>query len=98
MSFFNAILTSSHVPDSWAIGKIVPIYHHSKQLVNNRLLSVIDIHYNQAAFRKDHRVKDHIILLKNLADLYNNKNNKLYCVSIDYSLILYGAKDCGISY
>ena len=53
-------------------------------IVNNRLTSVVDIHYNQAGFRKDHSVRDHIFLLKNLADLYIN-NKKLYCAFINYS-------------
>ena len=54
-------------------------------IVNNSLTSVVDIHYNQADFRKDHSVIDHIFLLKNLADLYINNNTKLYCAFIDYS-------------
>ena len=88
---FNEILTSGHVPDSWAIGKIMPIFKNKGSntdtsnyrgitllnclgkafttIVNNRLTSVVDIHYNQAGFRKDHSVIDHIFLLKNLADL-----------------------------
>ena len=72
---FNEILTSGHVPDSWAIVKIVPIF---KNKGNNTdpsnyrgitLLSVID----------------HIFLLKNLADLYINNKKNLYCAFIDYS-------------
>ena len=27
---FNEILTSSHVPDSWAIGKIAPIFKNKE--------------------------------------------------------------------
>ena len=104
---FNEILTSGHVPDSWAIGKIVPIFKNKcnntdpsnyrgitllsclgkafTTIVNNRLTSVVDIHYNQAGFRKDHSVIDYIFLLKNLADLYINNNKKLHCAFIDYS-------------
>ena len=61
---------------------------------------VVDIHYNQAGFRKDHSIIDHIILLKNLSDLYtnNNKNYIVLSLTILKPLILYGAKDCGISY
>ena len=56
-------------------------------IVNKRLTSVVDIHYNQAGFRKDRSVIDHIFLLKKLADIYINNNNKLYyiCAFIDYS-------------
>ena len=106
---FNAILTSGHVPDSWAIRKIVHIFKNKGNntdpsnyrgitllsclgkafttIVNKRLTSVVDIHYNQAGFRKDHSVIDHIFLLKKLADIYINNNNKLYyiCAFIDYS-------------
>ena len=38
-------------------------------IVNNRLISVVDIHYNQAGFRKDHSVIDHIFLLKKISRL-----------------------------
>ena len=88
---FIEVLTSGHVPDSWAIGKIVLIFKNKGDntdpsnyrgitllsclgkafttIVNNRLTSVVDIHYNQAGFRKYHSVIDQIFLLKNLADL-----------------------------
>ena len=69
---FNEILTSGHVPNIWAIGKIMPIFKNKgsntdpsnymgitllsclgkafRTIVNNRLTSVVDIHYNQAGF------------------------------------------------
>ena len=116
---FNEISTSGHVPDSWAIGKIVPIFKNKGNntdpsnyrgitllsclgiafttIVNNRLTSVVEIDYNQAGFRKDHSVVDHIFLLKNLADLYINTKKKI-CCAFTKPLILYGAKDCGIRY
>ena len=119
---FNEVLTSGHVPDSWAIGKIVPIFKNKGDntdpseyrgitllsclgkafttIVNNRLTSVVDIHYNQAGFRKDHSVIGHIFLLKNLTDLYinNKKNCIVLSLTILKPLILYGAKDCGTTY
>ena len=94
---FSEVLTSGHTPDSWAIGKIVPILKNKGDntdqsnysgstllsclgkafttIVNNRITSVVDIHYN-------HIVIGHIFLLQNLADLYINNNKKLYCAFI----------------
>ena len=71
-------------------------------IVNNRLTSVVDIHYNQAGFRKDHSVIDHIFLLKNLADIsittITTKKYIVLSLTILKPLILYGANDCGIKY
>ena len=111
---FDVILTSAHVYDSWAIGKIVPIFKNKGNntdpsnyrsitqlgclekafttIVSNRFTSVIDIQYNQAGFREDHSIIDHIFLLKKLADLYINNNNiwyRIYYVS-KYKIV------CGI--
>ncbi len=39
---------------------------------------------NQAGFRKEHCITDHIFTLKSLIDIFLSNNRKLYCIFIDY--------------
>ncbi len=57
-------------------------------LMNMRLTKFLDcnqiLHDNQAGFRKNHGVCDHIFTLKSIIDLFLINNRKLYCAFIDY--------------
>ncbi|MEE9190592.1 MAG: reverse transcriptase family protein [Candidatus Neomarinimicrobiota bacterium] len=57
-------------------------------LLNDRLNEYLDVFgilsFNQAAFRKNHSITDHIFTMKCLIDQFFNHRKKLYCVFIDF--------------
>ena len=55
------------------------------QLLNTRLSSFVNIHENQAGFRKNHSTIDHIFVIKAFLDIYSAKKKKLYCCFVDYT-------------
>ena len=46
------------------------------QLLNTRLSSFVNIHENQAGFRKNHSTIDHIFVIKALLDIYSAKKKR----------------------
>ena len=55
------------------------------KLLNTRLSSFVNIHENQAGFRKNHSTIDHIFVIKALLDIYSAKKKKLYCCFVGYT-------------
>ena len=57
-------------------------------LINNRLTTYFDqnntIGEEQAGFRSDHSVTDHIFVLYAIIDLFLSMKKRLYCIFIDY--------------
>jgi len=57
-------------------------------IINDRLTQFLEdnhlLHLNQAGFRKNHGVCDHIFSLKSIVDIFLSTKRKLYCAFIDY--------------
>ena len=109
-NYFNLVLFSGVVPESWTVGVIKPLFKNKgsindpnnyrgitllsccgklfTSLINNRLTKYFDqkntIGEEQAGFRADHSVTDHIFVLHSIIEIFLSLKKRLYCIFIDY--------------
>ena len=109
-NYFNVVLSSGMVPESWTVGVIKPLFKNKgsnndpnnyrgisllscfgklfTSLINNRLTTYFDqnsiIGEEQAGFRADHSVTDHIFVLHTVIEFFLSMKKRLYSIFIDY--------------